>query len=34
MHSLTKKLFNTSYNFIFVLLNKEVIKTSSINLKL
>ena len=31
---LTKKLFNTNYNHTFVLLNNEVIKTLSINLKL
>ena len=34
MHLLTKKLFNTNYNHPFVLLNNEVIKTLSINLKL
>ena len=34
MHLLTKKLFNTNYNHTFVLLNNEVIKTLSINLKL
>ena len=34
MHLLTKKLFNTNYNRTFVLLNNEVIKTLSINLKL
>ncbi len=34
MHLLTKKLFNTNYNHTFVLLNNEVIKTFSINLKL
>ena len=34
MHLLTKKLFNTHYNHTFVLLNNEVIKTLSINLKL
>ena len=34
MHVLTKKLFNTNYNHTFVLLNNEVIKTLSINLKL
>ena len=33
MHLLTKKLFNTNYNHTFVLLNNEVIKTLSINLK-
>ena len=34
MHLLTKKLFHTNYNHTFVLLNNEVIKTLSINLKL
>ena len=34
MHLLTKKLSNTNYNHTFVLLNNEVIKTLSINLKL
>jgi len=34
MHLLTTKLFNTNYNHTFVLLNNEVIKTLSINLKL
>ena len=34
MHLLTKKLFSTNYNHTFVLLNNEVIKTLSINLKL
>ena len=34
MHLLTKKLFNTNYNHTFGLLNNEVIKTLSINLKL
>ena len=34
MHLLTKKLFNTNYNHTFVLINNEVIKTLSINLKL
>ena len=34
MHLITKKLFNTNYNHTFVLLNNEVIKTLSINLKL
>ena len=34
MHLLTKKLFNTNYIHTFVLLNNEVIKTLSINLKL
>ena len=34
MHLLTKKLFNTNYNHTFVLLNNDVIKTLSINLKL
>ena len=34
MHLLTKKSFNTNYNHTFVLLNNEVIKTLSINLKL
>ena len=34
MHLLTKKLFKTNYNHTFVLLNNEVIKTLSINLKL
>ena len=34
MHLLTKKLFNTKYNHTCVLLNTEVIKTLSINLKL
>ena len=34
MHLLTKKLFNTNNNHTFVLLNNEVIKTLSINLKL
>ena len=34
MHLLTKMLFNTNYNHTFVLLNNEVIKTLSINLKL
>ena len=34
MHLSTKKLFNTNYNHTFVLLNNEVIKTLSINLKL
>ena len=34
MHLLTKKMFNTNYNHTFVLLNNEVIKTLSINLKL
>lgn len=34
MHLLTKKLFNTNYNHTFVLLNNEVIKILSINLKL
>ena len=34
MHLLTKKLFNPNYNHTFVLLNNEVIKTLSINLKL
>ena len=34
MYLLTKKLFNTNYNYTFVLLNNEVIKTLSINLKL
>ena len=34
MHLLTKKLFNTNYYHTFVLLNNEVIKTLSINLKL
>ena len=34
MHLLTKKLFNTNYNYTFVLLNNEVIKTLSINIKL
>ena len=34
MHLLTNKLFNTNYIHTFVLLNNEVIKTLSINLKL
>ena len=34
MHLVKKKLFNTNYNHTFVLLNNEVIKTLSINLKL